>query len=112
MAVLGIENATIGFDTEGTRKALNEIRASVIQEAIQKLNKSKTDFAQTVHEVWKGKSADIYLQNSENLIDEINRRLQETFEEKVIGTFNRVGQKMFDDDADMLKAGSVNLGGK
>lgn len=111
MANLGIGNATIGFDTEGTKEALNNIRATVIQEAITKLNNSKQNFNDTVRSVWYGKSADVYLANSSNLIDEICRRLNETFEEKVIGTFNRVGNQMFDDDASMLKEGSVNLGG-
>ena len=46
------------------------------------------------------------------IIDEIIDNLNETFEEKVIGTFVQIGKQMVADDQDMLKvADSINLRG-
>lgn len=112
MAELDISKATIGYDVAGTKEALQKIRTEVIIQASVKLRNSKQTFRDTVHDVWKGKSAEVYLKNSSMIIDEIIDNLNETFEEKVIGTFVQIGKQMVADDQDMLKvADSINLRG-
>ena len=77
---LTIEGATVGYDTDGVMKLLQDIHDHVITEASDEMKNGVEELNTSVDEIWAGKSADQFKQNMLTDITTIRSALDATYD--------------------------------
>lgn len=72
---LDITGATVGYDQEGVQTLLDDIKASLITESIEKLRGSETDLATALDEIWRGESEEAFKSNMHDDVETICKAL-------------------------------------
>lgn len=60
---LDISRASVGYDSEGVKNLMNDIKASVIEETKEKLKNSETNLDNALDEIWQGHSEETFKSN-------------------------------------------------
>lgn len=73
---LEIKDATVGYDEQGVRSLLNDIKANVIEEAENKLESSESKLIEALDDIWAGRSADTFKSNMHEDILTVRQALE------------------------------------
>lgn len=60
---LTIENATVGYNQDGIKSLMEDIKANVIEEAKNSLKNSENTLDEALDEIWQGKSEETFKSN-------------------------------------------------
>lgn len=101
MGRLGIEGATLGFDEDGSRQALDNINEQIIERIIERMEHSVEDLMYAVDEAWVGPSAEIFKDNVFADLNTIEYGMEES-RRQLYEEFSNVQQQMFNADTSIL----------
>lgn len=76
---LNIEGATVGFDQDGVRNLLSDIKANVIQEAQDQLKTSVGELDTALDDIWQGKSEERFKSNMHEDVETICDALDDAY---------------------------------
>lgn len=85
---LEIKDATVGYNEQGVRSLLDDIRANVIEEAESKLESSETKLIEALDDIWVGKSADAFKSNMHEDILTVRQALESAYKALEIEIYN------------------------
>lgn len=58
---MNIEKADLGYDEEGVRKFLDDLKINLIEKLISDINKYNDGIKRETHQCWKGAAADAFI---------------------------------------------------
>ncbi len=99
---LTIEGATVGYDTDGVTKMINDVRISVVDEAAKKLTDSVETLNAEIDQIWVGQSADTFKENMKLDVETISQALKESFGvlvaevSQIVREMNRVDEQLIE----------------
>ena len=99
---MDIGSATFGFDANGKKEYLEEIRAKVIETAARDA-KDITAINNAVDENWKGAAAEKFKTALKKDTDEISNSLEELYTQ-LVNEINNIGNALADFDNGLMSA--------
>lgn len=76
---LDINGATVGFDQWGIKNLLDDIKASLIVESIEKLHSSRADLDNALDEIWQGESEEAFKSNMHEDVETVCNALDSAY---------------------------------
>lgn len=75
---LTIENATLGYDSNGIEKAIRDINGNYIEKVCSDLNRNLDNLKTTIDQIWVGTSASIFKSNMDKDVSSVCAALRES----------------------------------
>lgn len=100
---LTIENASIGYDSNGVKELLQKIQTEVVDETIKLMNQESQAINYSVENYWVGNSADTFkgnIQHDVSVVSNSLHREKEELEKKL----NEIAKLMGDKEAEVISS--------
>lgn len=95
---IGIDNASVGYDTVGLQDYIQKINIEVIGEIIKTMNQTIPRLRESADAVWAGQACDAFKAKLEKDSDEMVKTL-ENLKEMVEGEMAQIAQNIDSSDA-------------
>lgn len=99
---LTIQGSDYAYDKNGLEEALKNIKASIIDDAANKVSEGIDNIIGSVEQYWVGSGAEMFKKNLESDKKYITDRLKETYEDKLVKSLNEFLDDMQESDQSLV----------